>query len=226
MPNKKKGGTMMKNLGRLLKIMWKSYPVHFILVILTTAFSTVANVIGSIFLGRLIDFIDTQFMKSATSFSEADFDGLGRMVLVMGLIYLAGLISNYAYQRMTAVMSQGVQKKIRDQLFNQMETLPISYFDRRTHGDIMSVYTNDIDSLREMMSRALPLMLSAIISIVMVFTAMLIQSWLLTIVVMVFFIVELIVMYIITKNSAKPLNLENPDGKLVTYNGKALTVQL
>ena len=208
MPNKKKGGrisfgAMMKNLGRLLKIMWKSYPVHFILVILTTAFSTVASVIGSIFLGRLIDFIDTQFMKNATSFSEADFDGLGRMVLIMGLIYLVGLISNYAYQRMTAVMSQGVQKKIRDQLFNQMETLPISYFDRRTHGDIMSVYTNDIDSLREMMSRALPLMLSAIISIVMVFTAMLIQSWLLTVVVMVFFVVELIVMYIITKNSAR-----------------------
>ena len=175
MPNKKKGGrisfgAMMKNLGRLLKIMWKSYPIHFVLVILTTAFSTVANVIGSIFLGRLIDFIDTQFMKNATSFSEADFDGLGRMVLVMGLIYLAGLVSNYAYQRMTAVMSQGVQKKIRDQLFNQMETLPISYFDRRTHGDIMSVYTNDIDSLREMMSRALPLMLSAIISIVYRYT--------------------------------------------------------
>ena len=194
---------MMKNLGRLLGIMWRKYPVHFILVILTTALSTVANVIGSVFLGRIIDFIDTDFMEGATQFSEAHFDQLGNMVLIMAGIYAVGLICNYAYQRMTAVMSQGVQKKIRDELFNQMESLPISYFDRRTHGDIMSVYTNDIDSLREMMSRALPMMLSAIISIVLVFTAMLMQSWLLTLVVLAFFIVELISMYIITKNSAR-----------------------
>lgn len=194
---------MMKNLGRLLGIMWRKYPVHFILVILTTALSTVANVIGSVFLGRIIDFIDTDFMEGATQFSEARFDQLGNMVLIMAGIYAVGLICNYAYQRMTAVMSQGVQKKIRDELFNQMESLPISYFDRRTHGDIMSVYTNDIDSLREMMSRALPMMLSAIISIVLVFTAMLMQSWLLTLVVLAFFIVELISMYIITKNSAR-----------------------
>ncbi|MBP5217027.1 MAG: ABC transporter ATP-binding protein [Bacilli bacterium] len=195
--------SMMKNLSRLLGIMWRKYPIHFILVIVTTALSTVANVIGSVFLGRIIDFIDTKFMEGATQFSEAHFDQLGTMVWTMAGIYAVGLICNYAYQRMTAVMSQGVQKKIRDELFNQMESLPISYFDRRTHGDIMSVYTNDIDSLREMMSRALPMMLSAIISIVLVFTAMLMQSWLLTLVVLAFFVVELIAMYIITKNSAR-----------------------
>ncbi|MBO4541251.1 MAG: ABC transporter ATP-binding protein [Bacilli bacterium] len=208
MSRKRKGGrisfrAMMKNLSRILKIMWKAYPVHFILVILMTSLSTIANVIGSIFLGRVVDFIDTRFMEGATQFSEAHFDQLGMMVLSMAIVYVVGLLANYAYQRMTAVMSQGVQKKIRDQLFNQMETLPISYFDSRTRGDIMSVYTNDIDSLREMMSRALPLVLSAIISIIMVFSAMLMQSWHLTLVVMAFFVVELIAMYIITKNSAR-----------------------
>ncbi len=206
--NKKRRGrlsfkAMMKNLGRLLKIMWKEYPVHLILVVIMTALSTIASVIGSVFMGRLIDFIDQDLLNGATTIEEANFAKLGEMVLIMAAIYLVGLLANYAYQRMTAVMSQGVQKKIRDQLFNQMESLPISYFDRRSHGDIMSIYTNDIDSLREMMSRALPLVLSALISIVMVFVAMIIQSWLLTLVVMAFFVIELISMYIITKNSAR-----------------------
>ena len=211
MSNKKKNGkkprlsfkAMMKNMGRLLKYLWKYYPIQFILVILFILISSASSVIGSLFMGRIIDFIDSDKMVKAASIQEARFDLLGQRILFMGAIYIVGIASNYGYQRMTAVMSQGVQKRIRDELFNHMESLPLRYFDSRPRGDIMSIYTNDIDSLREMLSRSVPMILASVVTMVVVLTAMIISSWILTLIVLGFFIIEIFVMLYVTKQSAK-----------------------
>ena len=219
---------MMKNLGRLIGYLFKYYPVHFIFVFVCILLSTVSNAVGSLFVGQITDFIGggvanpmTPDQKSVVLLKAVDiFNGplgvsyvsvgdadwyrlLGEMAIMMGIIYLIGIIANYGYQRLTAVMSQGVQRRIREELFAQMESLPLRYFDSRNHGDIMSIYTNDIDSLREMMSRALPTLVSSFVTMVVVMVAMFIQSWLLTLVVLAFFVIELVVMGYVTKQSAR-----------------------
>jgi ATP-binding cassette subfamily B protein len=225
MPNKKaKRGPrlsfkdMMKNLKRLLGYLWKYYPAQFVLVIVTILLSTLANAIGSLYMGQITDFIagnNISFLPILDFFNGANgvsysaigdnewFRILGELTAMMAIVYFIGAAANYAYQRMTAVMSQGVQKRIRDALFEKMESLPLSYFDSRSHGDIMSVYTNDIDSLREMMSRAVPMIVSSLATMTVVLVVMFIQSWLLTLVVLSFFVIILIVMSYVTKQSAK-----------------------
>ena len=211
MSNKKKSGKkprlsfkkMMKNMGRLLKYLWKYYPIQFILVIVFILISSAASVLGSLFMGRIIDFIDSDQMVKAASINDARFDLLGQKILLMAGIYVLGIAGNYGYQRLTAVMSQGVQKRIRDELFNHMESLPLRYFDSRPRGDIMSIYTNDIDSLREMLSRSVPLIFSSVVTMVVVLVAMIISSWILTMIVLGFFIIELFVILYVTKQSAK-----------------------
>ena len=212
------GKAMMKNLGRLISYMFKYYPVHFVLVFVFILLSTVSSAVGSLFIGQITDFIGggvaeavspddkvVLFLKVVDVFNgpagvsygsvgdAAWFALLGQMSLMMGIVYAIGIAANYGYQRMTAVMSQGVQRVIREELFSQMESLPLRYFDSRNRGDIMSIYTNDIDSLREMLSRALPTLVSSFVTMVVVLVAMILQSWLLTIVVMAFFLIELIV---------------------------------
>ena len=222
------GKAMMKNLGRLISYMFKYYPVHFVLVFVFILLSTVSSAVGSLFIGQITDFIGggvaeaispddkvVLFLKVVDVFNgpagvsygsvgdAAWFALLGQMSLMMGIVYAIGIAANYGYQRMTAVMSQGVQRVIREELFSQMESLPLRYFDSRNRGDIMSIYTNDIDSLREMLSRALPTLVSSFVTMVVVLVAMILQSWLLTIVVMAFFLIELIVMGYVTKQSAR-----------------------
>ena len=222
------GKAMMKNLGRLISYMFKYYPVHFVLVFVFILLSTVSSAVGSLFIGQITDFIGggvaeavspddkvVLFLKVVDVFNgpagvtygnvgdAAWFALLGQMSLMMGIVYAIGIAANYGYQRLTAVMSQGVQRVIREELFSQMESLPLRYFDSRNRGDIMSIYTNDIDSLREMLSRALPTLVSSFVTMAVVLVAMIIQSWLLTIVVMAFFLIELIVMGYVTKQSAR-----------------------
>lgn len=225
MPNKKpmKGGKIsfsasMRMMGRIIGEMVRGYPVRFFLVILYILLSTASSTIGSVFMGQVVDFIDGKndgfLIQMVFSFHGSDyvaptvgsgdwFGILGELILLMTIAYAIGIAANYGYQRTTAVMSQGVQKKIRDRLFSQMESLPLSYFDSRSHGDIMSIYTNDIDSLREMMSRSLPMIFSSVVSMVLVLVAMFVQSWLLTCVVLAFFLIEIIVMAYVTKQSSK-----------------------
>ncbi len=222
------GKAMMKNLGRLISYMFKYYPVHFVLVFVFILLSTVSSAVGSLFIGQITDFIGggvaeavspddkvVLFLKVVDVFNgpagvsygnvgdAAWFALLGQMSLMMGIVYAIGIAANYGYQRLTAVMSQGVQRVIREELFSQMESLPLRYFDSRNRGDIMSIYTNDIDSLREMLSRALPTLVSSFVTMAVVLVAMILQSWLLTIVVMAFFLIELIVMGYVTKQSAR-----------------------
>ena len=215
---------MVHYMSRIIGCMWKYYPAHFILILVAIIISTLSIVAGSVFMGQIVDFIGGSYYRTngryALSLQILNwfygerlavaapgqgnwFTVLGQLITIMAVIYAAGILCNYAYQRMTAIMSQGVQKRIRDELFAKMETLPIAYFDTRSHGDIMSIYTNDIDSLREMMSRSLPMIVSSIVTMVLVLIAMFLESWLLTLVVLAFFVIELVVMIYVTRQSSK-----------------------
>ena len=171
-----------KTLKRLLSYITKYYKKQFIIVIICIILSAVASVSGSLFLQTLID----NYITPLLSIQNPVFTDLFKAICSLGLIYVVGIISTYIYNRTMAIVSQGVLKTIRDEMFSKMQTFPISYFDTNTHGDIMSHYTNDADTLREMISRSLPQLITSVVSIIAIFCSMLYVSIPLTIFVLFF----------------------------------------
>lgn len=174
-------------MNRLLSYL-KEYKLRFTVVLICILISAVAGVAGSLFLQVVIDDYITPLLKTASP----DFAGLFHAVLTMAAIYLIGILATLFYNRTMVSISQGILKKIRDQMFSHMQRLPIRYFDTHTHGDVMSRYTNDTDTLRQMLSMSVPQMFSSIVTIVAVVCAMLYTSVYLTILVaiVVFFIMK------------------------------------
>ena len=185
--------------GRLLGIMWKRYHWMILLASIAILASAGAGVVGNVFIGRIL--VDEQI--SGILAGTKTFDDLARAIYVMIGIYGFGIICAYSYQVLVSVIGQGTQKIIRDQVFEHMQSLPLSYFDTRTHGDIMSIYTNDIDTLREMISRVFPTVVQSVVTMIVAFVAMLISSWVLTLVVLGFFFIILLSVGLVTKQSAK-----------------------
>lgn len=170
MNNKRKAAdNPMKTSARLLRYLVTGYPLHLLIVVIAIILSAVASVRGSLFLQVVID---EHALPLLAQNGPADFSGLLRAIFNMGIIYLVGVISNIVFNQLMVVVSQGVQKKIRDDLFIHMQTLPINYFDTHTHGEVMSHYTNDIDTLRQMISQSIPQLLQALVTFVSVFVAM------------------------------------------------------
>lgn len=153
------------------------YKVQLIAVVVCIILSALASALSSLFLQTLID----DYIEPLLIEAVPDFAGLFRIILIMGGIYLIGVLSTLLYNRIMVVIAQGVLKKIRDRMFSHMQTLPIKYFDTHTHGDIMSHYTNDTDTLRQMIAQNIPQVFSAIVTIVAVFVSMLTLSLWLTI---------------------------------------------
>lgn len=183
-------GRKAKNVGktmkRLLSYISDGYRVQFSVVLVCIVLSSVAGVFGSLFLQSLIDdYIEPLLVTSGS----ADFTPLLKAITVMALIYITGVLSTWLYNFIMVSVSQGVLKKIRDDMFTRMQKLPVKYFDTHTHGDVMSHYTNDTDTLRQMMSQSIPQMFSSAISIVAVFSAMLYTSVPLTAMVLVFVVI-------------------------------------
>ncbi len=162
----------MKSLRRLMSYVFAQYKLHFIAVVACIILSTVASVVGSLFLRVLIDDYITPLMHDPAP----DFTGLMKIILVMGGIYLVGVLATLSYSRIMVTISQGVQKRVRDEMFSKMQALPIRYFDTNNYGDVMSHYTNDTDALRQMLSQSLPSLISSVVTIVAVFSAMLALS--------------------------------------------------
>ncbi len=159
---------------RILSYM-KGYIPHAVLVVVCVLISTAAGVGSSLFLGTLIDDYIAPLLLEA----EPVFTGLLRALSMMACLYLAGVVSTLVYNRTMATIAQGTLKTIRDDMFSHMQTLPIRYFDTHTHGDVMSHYTNDTDTLRQMIAQSLPQLLSSVVSIIAVFFSMLSLSvWL------------------------------------------------
>ena len=145
-------------------------------VLLCIALSSIANVASSLFLQRLIDdYIAPLLLEAAPVFT-----GLLKAIATMACIYLVGIVSSLFYNRLMATVAQSTLKDIRDDMFSHMQTLPLRYFDTHTHGDVMSYYTNDTDTLRQMISQALPQVVSAAVTIITVLVSMLSLSLYLT----------------------------------------------
>ena len=158
-----------KTLKRLLGYIFKDYKLQFLIVLICIVLSALAGVFGSMFLQKLIDdYISPMLVSGSTDFSP-----LLSAIIKMSLIYIIGIVSVYLYNLTMVSISQGVLKKIRDEMFSHMQTLPIRYFDTHTHGDVMSYYTNDTDTLRQMISQSIPQIFSSLITVVSVFFAML-----------------------------------------------------
>ncbi len=169
----------MKVVRRLMSYITAQYKVHFAVVVACILISTIASVAGALFLQVLIDDYITPLLHS----SDPAFAGLLQIILIMAGIYVVGIIASFSYSWIMVTVSQGVQKKIRDEMFSKMQTLPIKYFDTHTYGNVMSHYTNDTDALRQMLSQSLPSVISSAVTIVAVFVAMLVMSIPLTILV-------------------------------------------
>lgn len=180
------GGKKAKNQGRTIKRMMSyidgGYRVRFFVVLVCILFSAIASVIGSMFLQVLID----NYITPLLGVENPVFTGLLQAIGVMALIYLAGVVSTFLYNWLMVTVAQGVLKNIRDDMFSRMQALPVKYFDTHTHGDTMSRYTNDTDTLRQMISQSIPQMFSSVITVVSVFCAMLATSIPLTVLVLVF----------------------------------------
>ena len=183
---------------RLLSYL-KSYKLSFTVVMVCIILTALSSVLGMTFLETIID----DYIKPLLLEADPDFSGLLQVVLQMASIFAVGVIASLFQGVLMAKVAQGVQKEIRDDMFSHMQLLPIRYFDTHTFGDVMSYYTNDVDTLRQMLSQSIPQALSSAVTIVAVFVAMVVTSPLLT----VFVILSLILMLQVTKklggNSAK-----------------------
>jgi ABC-type multidrug transport system, ATPase and permease components len=162
---------------RLFMSMMQSYLVPFIIVVICIVIAAFANVQASLFSQTLID----DYIVPLTESDDPNFGPLAHALLTMASVYLIGIISSYAYNRIMVNVTQGTLRNIRMKMFKHMESLPIKYFDTHAHGDIMSVYTNDIDTLRQLISQSIPQLINSVITIVMVFVSMVMLSIPLTI---------------------------------------------
>ena len=159
---------LMPLLKRVLGIMLREYKVQFGLVVVLILGAALATLRGTLFMRDLVDV----YIKPMIGMESPDFGPLAHALLALALVYLIGLLCSYGYNRIMVIISQGTLKKIRIQLFSKMESLPIKYFDTTPHGDIMSVYTNDVDTLRQLIGQSIPQLVNSAVTIVITFISM------------------------------------------------------
>jgi ATP-binding cassette subfamily B multidrug efflux pump len=184
-----------KTLRRLLSYM-KDYKGQLIFVVVCILLSAIASAASALFLQSLIDdYIAPLLTSSAPVFTQ-----LLKMLVVIGAVYLIGVLATLFYNRVMVTIAQGTLKKIRDEMFEKMQRLPIRAFDTRTHGDIMSLYTNDTDTLRQMIAQSMAQLISSVFTIVAVFVCMLYVSFYLTLVAV---LVMLLILQLVKKITGK-----------------------
>ena len=208
----------VENPGRLLKrimaVVFQHYLPHCILVLICIVVSALANVQASLFLQTLID----DYIIPMTQQQDPSFAPLAGALMRVGCIYVVGILAAWLNARIMVNVTQGTLRNLRVQLFTHMESLPIRYFDTHPHGDIMSVYTNDVDTLRQMLSQSIPQLVSSAITIVSVFASMCMLSWQLTIVTMLMVALMLFCSKKITQQSGKFFIAQQRDlGKVNGY---------
>ena len=162
---------------RLLKYVTASYKIQFIVVIICILMSSVASISVSLSLRFLLD----DFIIPLIGQTDPNFTELYTALAVLGCIFLLGVIATFIYSRMMVVIGQGVLKKVRDEMFEHMQKLPIRYFDQNTNGSIMSLYTNDTDTLRQMINQSIPQVLMSLFTVIVTFISMLVLSPILTV---------------------------------------------
>ena len=161
---------MVKTLGQVLTFMLKNYKFSFLVVVLCIVGAAMATLRGTLFMQSLID----DYIVPLTQAKEPDFTELKEALFALAVSYGIGTLCAYAYNRMMVNISQGTMRNLRIQLFSHMESLPIGYFDTHAHGDIMSVYTNDVDTLRQLISQSIPQVINSLVTILISFASMVI----------------------------------------------------
>ena len=184
-----------KVLVRVMKYMLRYYRFPFILVVLFILLSAVATVLAATFPQTLVDDYITPLLQSGSR----DFSGLKSAIVQLAGLMALGTISAFSYNRIMVNVSQGTMCRLRDELFHNMERLPIKYFDTHSHGDIMSVYTNDVDTLRQLLSQSIPQVINSCISMAATFVTMLVLNPLLTLI----SLLTALVMLTVTKNFSR-----------------------
>lgn len=212
--NGKKVDNAGKLFVRLMKYIMKNYFAHIIIVVICILGSVLANVQGTWFTQSLIDNYITPMIKSGV----ADFTPLIKAILRVACFYLLGALCTYIYTRIMVYVTQGTLKNLRTDMFVHMQSLPIKYFDTHAHGDIMSTYTNDIDTLRQMISQSMPQFLSSLITIVSVFLSMIFLNIPLTILTLVMVAIMLFATKAAASRSGKFFATQQKDlGKVNGY---------
>ena len=197
-----RGGVKPQDVGQTIRRLMSyvaRYRLRLLLVVLCIILSAVASVLSSTFIGVLIDDYISPLLLQA----EPVFTGLARALGVMVCVYVVGMVSGYFYNRLMVNVAQGVLKNVRDEMFAHMQTLPIRYFDTHSHGEVMSHFTNDTDTLRQMIAQALPQVLSSVVSLVAVVCAMLSLSLWLTLFVLAFAVLMLYITKRVSAQSGK-----------------------
>lgn len=203
-----------KILGRILGYTFKNYKIHMIIVFICIIVSVLANVQGTLFIQSLIDDYITPLMNT----SSPDFTPLLFAMARVAGFYLLGAASTFAYSKLMVYVTQGTMRNLRIDIFSHMESLPIKFFDTHSHGDIMSVYTNDIDTLRQMISQSMVQLFSSTITIVSVIVSMISISIPLTLLTLVMVAVMFIVSGKIGGKSSKYFTAQQDDlGKVNGY---------
>lgn len=190
--------SQMQTLTRLLKYVYRVSPAALIVSLVSVIISAAASVVGSLFIEQVIDRYIAPMLKQ----KSPDFGPLAHAVLLMAGVYAIGLVANYLFTLLMMVLSQQVQKQIRNEMFTHMQRLPIAFFDQNEYGDIMSRYTNDIDTLMQMISQALPMFANSVFSVVFVLAGMFYLSWQLTLVSLVVVLLSLVVVRYLTGKSS------------------------
>lgn len=205
--NAKVSKNSLKILKRLLTYVFSKYKFLVFIVLVTIIISSLANVIGTLFLRNLID----DYIVPLLNNHGNDLGPLIKIIVTMAVIYYVGVLSTYIYSRIMIVISQGSLKRIRDEMFEHMETLPISFFDTHSHGDLMSLYTNDTDTLRQMISQGIPQLLAGIITAVSIFFSMIYLSFPLVIIQILIIILMFYVTKSIGRKSGKYFGMQQKD---------------
>ena len=188
-------GNPTQVLNRVLRYMLRYYKFQFLLVVLCILVSATANVSGTSFPQTLIDDYVVPMLNSGST----DFSGLWQAVVRLSCLLALGVVASYGYNRIMVTISQGTMRHLRDDLFHRMEALPIKYFDTHSHGDIMSVYTNDIDTLRQLMSQSIPQVINSVVTMLATLVVMLRLNPTLTII----SVLTAVVMITVTTNFSK-----------------------
>lgn len=182
-------------LKRLFAYILKNYKIHCIAVVILILISSMANIVGTMFMKNLIDDYITPFLKD----TNPDFTPLLKALMIMGALYYFGALCTWIYNRIMVNVTQGTLKNLRNDLFKHMEKLPIKYYDTHAHGDIMSIYTNDTDTLRQMISQGIPQFIASGLTVFGVLVSMVILNIPLTLLTL----VMVTVMLFVTKKIAK-----------------------
>ena len=167
-----------KSLGKVLRYVMEKYKAACVIVVIGIIISALGILTMTLFMQTLID----QYIMPLMGQADPDFTPLANRLIKLGVVLAAGIISTYAYNRIMLTVSQGTMKRLRVQLFSHMESLPIKYFDTHAHGDIMSVYTNDVDTLRQLISQSIPQTINSVISLVSTLISMIVLDIPLTLV--------------------------------------------